>query len=93
MPDQPRPEQRNEFTPRERGLLMGDLWARASARDHLRPVADGNISPEVRHDIEQFLVHSDDIENPSLFWGGFTHGVRAFVVELEQSMHQQAERE
>jgi hypothetical protein len=81
MPEQRRPEERNEFTPRERGLLMGDLWAHVRARDHLP--ADGPPEPEFRQEIEQYLVYSDDLENPTAFWEGFRHGVRAFVVELE----------
>ena len=74
---------KNEFTPRERGILVGQKWAESYEGDpgDLRPTADGVIATDLRQKIEALLVESDDIENPTAFWGGFAHGVRAYLVE------------
>lgn len=74
--------ERNEFTPRERGLMMGYEWASAYNGDplDLKPVAGGEIDDDTRATIQALLVESDDIENPQRFWGGFSHGVGAYLV-------------
>lgn len=73
----------NEFTPRERGLLMGNKYAELYDGDpfDLKPVADGDIDDDLREKVSAFLVESDDIENPTQFWEGFSHGVAAFLVD------------
>jgi hypothetical protein len=73
---------RNEFTPRERGILAGQEWATSYDGDlrDLRPTADGVIAPDLRKEIEARLAASDDVET-SAFWAGFAHGVRAYLVE------------
>lgn len=74
---------RNEFSPRERGLLIGHKWAESYDGDaaDLQRVAEGEIPADLREGIVALLVESDDIENPTAFWEGFAHGVRAFIVE------------
>lgn len=75
--------QRNEFTPRDRGLLIGNRWAAGFDGDlyELRPIAEGEIPDELRDLIQAQLVEWDDIENPKAFWGGFSHGVAAHLVD------------
>ena len=72
----------NEFTPRERGILVGQKWAESYEGDpaDLRPSADGVIATDLRKEIEAMVVESDDLETTA-FWGGFAHGVRAYLVE------------
>jgi hypothetical protein len=76
--------ERNEFTPRERGLMIGHTWARMYEGDpaDLRSIAGGETTPDIREAVESLLVESDDIENPTVFWEGFAHGVRARLAEL-----------
>ena len=67
-------EQRNEFTPRERGHPDGEPVgaAQATARDHIIPFAEIDVppaSPEFRHEIEQHLIEPDDIEKPNRVLG------------------------
>jgi hypothetical protein len=87
----PRTAMRNEFTPRERGLLIGSEWSRGFLREHpndiaeLKPVAEGKISNDLRGKITALLGESDDIENPTAFWAGFVMGVRAVIVQTEGS--------
>lgn len=71
-----------EFTPRERGILAGQQWAKSYKGDlgDLRPTADGVIATDLRKEIEAMVAESDDVETTA-FWGGFAHGVRAYLVE------------
>jgi hypothetical protein len=71
-----------EFTPRERGILVGQKWAESYEGDpgDLRPTADGVIAADLRKEIEAMLDESDDVETTA-FWSGFAHGVRAYLVE------------
>ena len=78
----------NEFSPRERGLLTGHMWAMEfwatdgnAAVDDLRKLAGGEIDADTKEKIEVLLVESDGIENPTMFWGGFSHGVAALLAE------------
>jgi hypothetical protein len=76
--------ERNEWTARERGLMIGHTWAKGYAGTDLRdlkPIANGRIDERTKDLIAAQLVYSDDIENPTAFWGGFAHGVAAYLVE------------
>ena len=75
--------QANEWTPRERGLVMGYEYARGYEGDprDLKPIADKGPDEDTRRAVQAILVESDDLENPTLFWGGFSHGVAGFLVE------------
>ena len=70
------------FTPRERGILAGQKWAKSYQGDlgDLRPTADGVIAADLRKEIEAMVLESDDVETTD-FWEGFAHGVRAYLVE------------
>src|SRR5947209_185849 len=67
------PMTKNEWTPRERGLMIGHAWAKGYDGDlaDLKPTAEGEISDDTRAAITAMLVESDDLENPTRFWGGF----------------------
>jgi hypothetical protein len=82
------PAERNQFTARERGLAIGRKWAELYEGDvaDLRPVAGGEISPDVREAIESLLVEND-IEDPTAFWDGFVDGVRALIAERAGGEH------
>lgn len=82
----------DEFTPRERGLLIGHRWAMIAAplvdRAALLAVAEGEIPDELRafvgeHGMAERLQASDDPAAENAFWAGVVTGVRAFVVELD----------
>jgi len=48
---------KSEFTPRERGILVGRKWAESYEGDagDLRPTADGVIAIDLRQKIEALL--------------------------------------
>jgi hypothetical protein len=79
----------DEFTPRERGLLIGHAWAQeAASLEAAKHVADGEQVPDDVREIvlgdggmRDRLEASIDPNAEAAFWGGFVHGVRAFVVE------------
>ena len=73
---------KSTFTPRERGILAGQKWAKSYEGDlaDLRPTADGVIAVDLRKKIEAMLRESDDVETTD-FWEGFAHGVRAHLIE------------
>ena len=81
MPDQP--AQRNEWSPRERGLVIGYRFAESGVADlaEILAAVERTIADDVREAVAAQLVEPDDIENPTMFWTGFTYGVRAYVVE------------
>jgi hypothetical protein len=79
----------DEFTPRERGLLIGHAWAQEAASPEAakRVVESGHVPDDVREVVLEpggmlkRLEASIDPNAEDAFWGGFVHGVRAFVVE------------
>jgi hypothetical protein len=80
----------DEFTPRELGLITGNRWAGFSAaegrKDVLHDVAEGDVPDDVREYILSmgFRERLDEFDDPDAeedFWRGFSHGVRAFLVE------------
>jgi hypothetical protein len=79
----------DEFTPRERGLLIGHAWAQEAASPKAaKHVADTEQVPDDVREIvlgdgrmRDRLEASIDPNAEAAFWGGFVHGVRAFVVE------------
>ena len=74
--------QRNEFTPRERDCSSATAGAASYDGDLADlPTAEDEITDDLRARITALLVFSDDIENPTAFWAGFVHGVRANLVE------------
>lgn len=79
--------ERDKWTPRERGWVVGYGWAKQYEGDpsDLKPTADGDISGDMEAAIGSLFVEPDDLENPSLFWGGFSHGVGAYLA-LEEGI-------
>lgn len=77
----------DEFTPRERGLLIGHAWAQEAASTEVAThVADteqvpDNVRETVLDSMRERLEASIDPNAEAAFWGGFVHGVRAFVKE------------
>ena len=90
------PEAGNEYTPREQGLEGGHMWAErfADTAAELDSIAAGDVPAEVREPVEPALVagwatwRSEETREADLeeFWGGFVHGVRAFLVEVRGVM-------
>jgi hypothetical protein len=82
------PNDVDEFNPRERGEMIGRAWAESQEADPLTALqlaAKGTIPDDVRtrEGVVDALV--EYIENPTAFWEGFIHGVRAHLVE--QGLH------
>jgi hypothetical protein len=81
--------QRDEFTPRELGLLAGHRWAGALATspEARTQVAEGEITDTLRQFVmtasgmDDRLAAFDDPEAHDAFWSGFVLGARAFIVE------------
>jgi hypothetical protein len=78
------PNDVDEFNPRERGEMIGRAWAESQEADPLTALqlaAKGTIPDDVRtrEGVVDALV--EYIENPTAFWEGFIHGVRAHLVE------------
>jgi hypothetical protein len=78
------PNDVDEFNPRERGKMIGRAWAESQEADPLTALqlaAKGTIPDDVRtrEGVVDALV--EYIENPTAFWEGFIHGVRAHLVE------------
>ena len=82
----------DEFTPRERGLMIGyefaSTWPGHSAddREMLVRMADGEMPAEVWEEMleggmQERLDASVDPDAEEAFRGGFADGVRAFIVE------------
>lgn len=79
----------DEFTPRERGLLIGHAWAQEAASPKAAEhVADTEQVPDDVREVvlgdgrmRDRLEASIDPNAEGAFWGGFVHGVRAFVKE------------
>lgn len=77
----------DEFTPRERGLLIGHAWAQEAAPlEAAKRVAETEQVPDdvretVLDSMRERLEASIDPNAEGAFWGGFVHGVRAFVGE------------
>ena len=79
----------DEFTPRERGLLIGHAWAQeAASPEAAKHVVDTEQVPDdvrevvlERGGMRDRLEASIDPNAEAAFWGGFVHGVRAFVKE------------
>jgi hypothetical protein len=79
----------DEFTPRERGLLIGHAWAQEAASwEAAKQVADAEQVPDDVREVmlghggmRERLEASIDPNAEAAFWGGFVHGVRAFVKE------------
>jgi hypothetical protein len=75
---------RNELTPRERGLRIGRAWAESREADPitaLQLATEGTIPDDVRTRERVLDELVDYIENPKAFWEGFIHGVREYLVE------------
>ena len=87
-------DQPDEWTPRERGLLMGHDIAeeigRGAMSGQLRPLAaDPPQIPSLLRDrimgewgMRERLDASEDPDADSAFWGGFVSGVRAYIMKV-----------
>jgi hypothetical protein len=81
---QDQPDDVDEFNPRERGLMIGRVWAESQEADPLTALqlaAEGTIPDDVRTRERVVDALVEYIENPAAFWEGFIHGVRAYLVE------------
>jgi hypothetical protein len=84
----------DEWTPRERGLALGNGWARryATTDADVVAVATGHIPAELQARLleEAALrarLRATSEPNPEgAFLDGFVHGVRAFLAEMRTGM-------
>jgi hypothetical protein len=87
-------EKPDEWTPRERGLVMGhdiaEELGRGTTAGQLEPLAADppQIPPLLRDRImdewgmRERLDASEDPDADSAFWGGFVSGVRAYIMKV-----------
>jgi hypothetical protein len=81
---QDEPNDAEELTPRERGVMIGRAWAESQEADPitaLQLATEGTIDDDVRTRESVLDALVDYIENPKPFWDGFIHGVRGYLVE------------
>jgi hypothetical protein len=82
----------DELSPRDRGLLIGDAWAKQSVYpDEVRAVAEDGADTvlceyiyDTHPGLSERLSHDVDPDAAEVFWEGFMHGVRAFLAEQRE---------
>jgi hypothetical protein len=89
-------EDEDEYTPRDRGLLVGYAWMAYAAHggddDLIAGVLDRGEVPEsltglvLTPDLVERLDASAEADAYTSFWGGFIHGARAFVIERDRGL-------
>ena len=73
----------DDLTPRERGLILGHSYAGSFGGDprKLTLIAKAKSADDVEANVDGTLLRPGEIEDDVAFWSGFSHGVKAFLVE------------
>jgi hypothetical protein len=73
----------DDLTPRERGLILGHSYAASFDGDprKLTLIAKAKSAADVEANVDAALLRPGEIEDDVAFWSGFSHGVKAFLVE------------
>jgi len=76
-------EAADDLTPRERGLILGHSYAASFDGDprKLTLIAKAKSAADVEANVDAALLRPGEIEDDVAFWSGFSHGVKAFLVE------------
>ncbi len=89
MQDQPTPPRADPYTPRERGLVLGQRWMseRADVDEHdvervlAGEIPSGLAEQVVTAELRERLDASESADADEAFWDGFVHGARAHEFE------------